>query len=423
MEYVKKDLGSYNLHLIKTNKFKTITVRIAFRSPVVKEEITVRNILCDMFLQSSSKYPSKRELTIAAQDLYAADIQTYNSRLGNYNNLDIYLSVLHDRYTEEGNFRKALDFLKEIVFYPDVLNQQFSLEKLEIVKATAKSHLSSLKEDGASYSLLRLFEVMDKKRVSSYRMVGYLEDLEKITPSSIYQYYQKMIRSDLVDIFVIGDIDIKKMTQMIREVIPIKTVKRQRVPYLLEDVRPRSKRLFEKEVVSTSQSKLAIGCRAHGLNDYERNYALTLFNIILGGSGDSKLFKEVREKYSLCYVINSVPNKLDHLILIRAGIDKENYTKTLELIDNILLDMKKGKINDEEIRVAKEYFCTALDELEDSPNQILDNYYMMELIGTDTIDEKRRKIMKVTKEDIVKVAKKVKIDTVFFLEGDSNEKN
>lgn len=423
MEYVKKDLGSYNLHLIKTNKFKTITVRIAFRSPVVKEEITVRNILCDMFLQSSSKYPSKRELTIAAQDLYAADIQTYNSRLGNYNNLDIYLSVLHDRYTEEGNFRKALDFLKEIVFYPDVLNQQFSLEKLEIVKATAKSHLSSLKEDGASYSLLRLFEVMDKKRVSSYRMVGYLEDLEKITPSSLYQYYQKMIRSDLVDIFVIGDIDIKKMTQMIREVIPIKTVKRQRVSYLLEDVRPRSKRLFEKEVVSTSQSKLAIGCRAHGLNDYERNYALTLFNIILGGSGDSKLFKEVREKYSLCYVINSVPNKLDHLILIRAGIDKENYTKTVELIDNILLDMKKGKINDEEIRVAKEYFCTALDELEDSPNQILDNYYMMELIGTDTIDEKRRKIMKVTKEDIVKVAKKVKIDTVFFLEGDSNEKN
>ena len=423
MEYVKKDLGSYNLHLIKTNKFKTITVRIAFRSPVVKEEITVRNILCDMFLQSSSKYPSKRELTIAAQDLYAADIQTYNSRLGNYNNLDIYLSVLHDRYTEEGNFRKALDFLNEIVFHPDVLNQKFSLEKLEIVKTTAKSHLSSLKEDGASYSLLRLFEVMDKKRVSSYRMVGYLEDLEKITPSSLYQYYQKMIRSDLVDIFVIGDIDVKKMTQMIREVIPIKTVKRQRVPYLLEDVRPRSKRLFEKEVVSTSQSKLAIGCRAHGLSDYERNYALTLFNIILGGSGDSKLFKEVREKYSLCYVINSVPNKLDHLILIRAGIDKENYTKTLELIDNILLDMKKGKINDEEIRVAKEYFCTALDELEDSPNQILDNYYMMELIGTDTIDEKRRKIMKVTKEDIVKVAKKVKIDTVFFLEGDSDEKN
>lgn len=423
MEYVKKDLGSYKLHLVKTHQFKTITVRVAFRSPVVKEEITLRNVLCDMFLQSSGKYPSKRDLTIEAQELYAADIQTNNSRLGNYNNLDIYLSVLHDRYTEEGNFKKALEFLNEIIFHPDVEAQKFSSEKLEIVKSTMRSNLSSLKEDGASYSLLRLFEVMDKGRVSSYRMVGYLEDLEKITPESLYQYYQKTIRSDMVDVFVIGDIDFKEMTKMIREVIPVKTVKRQRIPYLLEDIRPRTRRIFSKEKVDVSQSKLTIGCRSYGLSSYERNYVLTLYNIILGGSGDSKLFQEVREKNSLCYVINSVPNKLDHLILIRAGIDKENYSRTLELIDKILQDMRKGNFSEHEINVAKEYFCTALDEVEDNPNRILDNYYMMELIGTDDLEEKRRKIMSVSKADIVKVAKKVKMDTVFLLEGDSHEEN
>ena len=423
MEYVKKDLGSYQLHLIQTNQFKTITVRVAFRSPVVKEEITVRNILCDMFLQSSSKYPSKRDLTIQAQELYAADIQTNNSRFGNYNNLDIYLSVLHDKYTEEGNFQKALQFLNEIIFHPDVRAQKFNEEKLEIVKNTMRSNLSSLKEDGASYSLMRLFEVMDQSRVSSCRMVGYMGDLEKVTSESLYQYYQKMIRSDMVDVFVIGDIDFKEMTKMIREVIPIKTVKRQRVPYVLEDVRPRSRRLFVKEVVDTSQSKLAIGCRCHRLTHYERNYALTLYNIILGGSGDSKLFKEVRETYSLCYVINSVPNKLDHLILIRAGIDKENYSKALELIEKNLQDMRKGNFTDDEIKVAKEYFCTALDEVLDSPSRIMDNYYMMELIGTDDLEEKRRNIMQVSRDDIIRVAKKVKMDTVFLLEGDSHEEN
>ena len=114
---------------------------------------------------------------------------------------------------------------------------------------------------------------------------------------------------------------------------------------------------------------------------------------------------------------------MDRLILIRAGIDKENYTKTLELIDKILLDMRKGKFSDEDIRIAKEYFCTALDEVLDSPNRIIDNYYMMELLGTDTIEEKRRKIMNVCKDDIIKVAKKVKMDTVFLLEGDGNEEN
>lgn len=423
MEYIKKDLGSYNLHLIKTNQFKTITVRIAFRSPVVKDEITLRNVLCDMFLQSSGKYPSKRELTIAAQELYAADIETHNSRLGNYNNLDVYLTVLHDKYTEEGNFKSALQFLNEIVFHPDVCNQKFSSEKLEIVKSTMRSNLSSLKEDGASYSLLRLFEVMDKTRVSSYRMVGYLEDLDKVTPETLYQYYQKMIHSDMVDVFVIGDIDFKEMTEMIRQFIPIKTVKRQKIPYLLDDVRPRVKRMFEKEKIDTSQSKLAIGCRCYKLSSYERNYVLTLYNIILGGSGDSKLFKEVREKNSLCYVINSVPNKLDLLVLIRAGIDKENYSKTLELIDKQLQSMRKGNFSDDEIKVAKEYFCTALDEVMDNPNRILDNYYMMELLGTDDLEEKRHKIMGVSKADIIKVAKKIKMDTVFLLEGDSHEEN
>ena len=85
--------------------------------------------------------------------------------------------------------------------------------------------------------------------------------------------------------------------------------------------------------------------------------------------------------------------------------------------------MRKGKFSDKDINIAKEYFCTALDEVLDSPNRILDNYYMMELIGTDTLEEKRRKIMSVTKEDIIKVAKKVKMDTVFLLEGDSHEEN
>ena len=47
----------------------------------------------------------------------------------------------------------------------------------------------------------------------------------------------------------------------------------------------------------------------------------------------------------------------------------------------------------------------------------VDNYLMMEFIGTDDLDKKRELMNKVTKKEIVNVAKKVKIDTVFLLEG------
>lgn len=423
MKYTRKDLGAYKLHLINTNKFKTIMIRVSFRNPIKKEEITLRNVLSDMFMQSSKKYNSKRALTIKAQDLYAADLQTSNSRLGNYINTDFYLTVLNDKYTEEGNFKDAVEFLGEIIFNPDVLDGKFNEEKLDIVKTSCRSALNSIKENTSNYSLVKMFELFDKDSPSSYRMMGYLEDLDKINGENLYQHYLEMIKSSLVDVFVIGEINEDEVSKLITGIMEINTLKKQKVPYLLEEKSVRSKRLCDKEQLEGSQSKLAMACRVNGLSEYERNYPLSLFNVIFGGGSDSKLFKVVREENSLCYTIHSVPNKLDNLILIRSGIDKDNYEKCVSLIDKCLTDMKKGNFTERDINTAKEYFNTALEELEESESKIINNYYMMELIGTDTIDVKREKMNKVTKEEIIKVAKKVSIDTIFLLEGVKDERD
>lgn len=423
MKYTRKDLGAYKLHLINTDKFKTIMIKVAFRSPIKKEEITIRNVLSDMFMQSSKKYNSKRALTIKAQDLYAADLQTSNFRLGNYINTDFWLTVLNDKYTEEGNFRDAVTFLREVIFNPDVEEGKFNEEKLDIVKTSCRSALNSIKENTSNYSLVRMFELFDKDSPSSYRMMGYVEDLDKINGENLYQHYLEMIRSSLVDVFVIGEINEDEVTKLIRDNILINTLKKQRIPYMLEEKSLRGKRLCDKEQIEGSQSKLAMACVANGLSEYERNYPLSLFNVIFGGGSDSKLFKIVREENSLCYTIRSVPNKLDHLILIRAGIDKDNYEKCVSLIEKCLSDMKKGNFTERDINTAKEYYNTALEELEESESKIINDYYMMELIGTDTIDVKREKMNKVTKEEIIKVAKKVSIDTIFLLEGVKDEGN
>lgn len=423
MEYIKKDLGSYKLHLIKTDKFKSITVKVSFHRVVKKNEITIRNILSDMFMQSSKKYNSKRELTIKAQDLYAAGLRTTNSRLGNYINTDFYLTVLNDKYTEEGNFASSLEFLSEIMFNPDVENGKFNEEKLDIVKSTCRSALNSIKEDASNYSLVRMAEVFGEGEPISYRMMGYLEDLDDITGASLYEFYLDMIKNDFVDIFVIGDISIKETTDLIKKYFKFDILKKLKMPFMVEEKKPRRSKLVFNEEIDNTQSKLAIGCRINGLSEYERNYPLTLFNVIFGGCSDSKLFKEVREENSLCYTIYSITNKLDNVLLIRAGIDKENYKKTVSLIEKDLKDMCNGKFDEADILMAKEYYNTALEEIEDSQSKIINNYLMMELINTDDIDVKREKMSKVTKSEIVKVAKKVTIDTIFCLEGVKDEED
>jgi len=418
MKYSKKDLGSYNLHILKTKKFKSVIVQVSFRTPIVKEEITMRNVLSDLLLMSSSKYPTKRSIALKSQDLYASQVLVEDVRYGNYLNTDFYLNTLNDKYTEEGNLEEGIIFLSDLIFHPKVEKNNFCAEDLEIVKRQATVALERVKEDPANYSLIRMFENMDPESPISYRPMGYIEDLEKIDTSNLYVYYKNMLKTNMLDIFVIGDVEEAEIERIITENFKSNTYKKARKPYRIEEKKPRSKRQTVIEKEKLTQAKLSIGCNLVELTDKERNYALTLYSIILGMGGDSKLFQNVREKHSVAYYINSAPNKLDNVLIIRAGITKENLKKVVKLVEAELQAMKKGDFTEEDLKKAKELFHTSLDELEESPTRIINAYYMMELLGIDDIKTRREKMDKVGKDEIIAVAKKVKIDTVYCLEGE-----
>ncbi len=423
MQYIKKDLGSYNLHMIQTDKFKTITMKIVFHSPIIKEEITKRTVLSDILLQSTNKYASKRNMIMEAEDLYAADIYNNTQRWGNYIMTSFILQVLKDKYTEEGNFEKAIEFISEIIFHPDIDNNAFKEDKLSLVKSNCEIALSEIKEDAQDYSLIRLKEAYDKNNPMSYRILGYKEDLEKINEQNLYKYYQKMINHDFVDIFIVGDFEIEHILEVVKKNFKFRKIKKQKSPYPIQNKPVRRRRLIAKERMENNQSKLGILCPIGKLTNYEKNYPLVLANIIFGGGPDSQLFKNVREKHSLCYTIYSSYNKLDHSIIISAGIDRKNYNKTVNEITNILNQLKKGKFTEKEMKVAKEFYNTSITSIEENPMSIMNEYLTEEIVGFESYKEREEIMNKVSKKEIQKVFKKIKIDTIFLLEGEKNENN
>ena len=423
MQYIKKDLGSFNLHMIKTDKFKTMTMRVVFHSPIKKEEITKRNVLSDVLLQSTSKYSSKRNMIIEAENLYAADIYNNTQRIGNYIMTSFILQVLNDKYTEQGNFEKAVEFLNEILYHPDSKNNRFKEDKLSIVKKNCEDALSSIKEDPYDYTMIRLKEAYDKESPISYRLLGYKEDLDKINESNLYDYYTKMIENDFVDIYVVGDFIEEELLGIIKRNFKFRKIKKKRIPMEVEHKPVRKRRLIAKEKIEASQSKLGIVCPINKLKDYEKNYALVLGNIIYGGGVDSKLFKEVREKNSLCYTIFSSYSKLDQIMWLFAGIDKENFEKAVELSTNILENLKKGKFSEKDIKIAKEYYQASITSIEENPMNIIREYLTEEMTGLDPYKERLQIMNKVTKSEIIKAYKKIKMDTIFLLEGDIDEDN
>ena len=423
MDYVKKENGAYNLHIIKTNLYKTITVKIFFREEALKENITKRNFLSRMMMLGSNDYKTKVELTKAEQNLYAVNIASTNRRIGNYLDTGISLKVLHDKYTEEGNFLKSLDLLNSIIFNPKVDNNAFDEVDFNTVYEEYKADLESLVENKMSYALIKGLEATAKDSVISYRGIGYLEDLEKITKENLFDYYKEVINHNYVDIFVLGDVLEEEINNIIREKFKINTFKKKPINALVNPLRvSRVKTIKEKTVAE--QDNLIITLSLNNLTDYERNYPLSLYNAILGGGSESLLFREIREKNSLAYYVSSTPNKLDNLIIIRAGITKDKSMDAVNIIKKILKDLEKGKIDDDRIEKAKEYYTSAIDDIIESPFQIIESYYMIELLGVDDIETKRKKMLKVTKDEIIAVAKKVKINTVYILEGsDDNGEN
>ena len=418
MEYIKKEFAAYNVHIIKTKRFKTTTIEVNFLRKIKKEEITIRNFLSEILLQSTKQYPTKRLLTLKSMELYNANIGSSNSRIGNFENLSFSLKFLDEKYTEEGMFNQTIDFFFDTLFNPNVENERFDEKSFKIVNKIIYNEIKSVKDNMTKYSLIKMLEHMGHGEPYSYIGYGYIDDLEKITPSKLYEYYKDVLKSDKVDIFVIGDVNSDEVLELINEKFKINTVKKSIGKAMIqhEKIRGRARKITEWENII--QSKLNIGFKLKDLSNYELRYVLPIYSQILGGSANSKLFKNVREKNSLAYYINSVPHIYDNLLLIYSGISKSDFDKALTLIKKELTNMKKGKITDDEINDAKAGMISSIETITDSQRRILNMYYTKELVGGDDIDKRIETFNKVSKNDIVKVANKLKIDTVYLMYGD-----
>ena len=426
MKYKKYSNYSYNLHIIKTNKFKTVTVEINFKSKLNKKDITYRNLLINVLCNSTSVYPKKRLMEIATEELYNLNYRVSNYISGKYNIMSFDVTFLNEKYTEEGMLDKSVNFLSDIIFKPNVIKQKNSITFDESSYKNSynllKASIMSQKENPDNYSKIRLLEEIEPNSNLSYRGVGYLEDLEDITPKKLYKYYEKVINSDIIDIFVIGDVNESQVKKIIEENFHnIKTLKKPAESHFLESKKARffPKKVKEKQKVA--QSKLYLGYRIDKMTDFELRYVLNVYSYILGGGPDSKLFKKVREENSLCYYISSSGQPLTSLLLISAGIKQEDYKKALNLIKKEVSNMKSGKFNDEDIIKAKVTYVNGLKELEDNPISILNLYAGIEYLGSDDITKRLLNINKVTKSDVVKLASKIHLDTIYLLEGDQDE--
>ena len=169
--------------------------------------------------------------------------------------------------------------------------------------------------------------------------------------------------------------------------------------------------------MDVTQGKIVIGLDLH-LDNENQMYDVVVYNAILGGTANSKMFQEVREKASLAYTAGSNYIRYKSNIFIKCGIEIKNYPKAMEIIKKQLEDMKNGVFTDEDMKNAKKGIISVIKSIDDEQDTQITYLFGHELTNiTTTEEEYMEKIEKVTKEDIIKIAKSININTIYFLKN------
>lgn len=412
------DLG-YKLTSIKSDKFKTNLISVSFQSEIKRETVTSRSLLPYVLRSATEKLPSKKEINTYLESLYGASLSTTVEKRGKTHNIKFYMSLANEKFlgNREPLLEEGVELLKEVLFKPCFINGVFKESVLEVEKRLLKEYIESIYDDKVSYALQKLVTIMCKDESFSISSIGYVEDLESITPTSLLETYQKMLTEDQVSITVVGDIDHENVYQIFKKHIqfnqPTKNV---------QIIDRESKDINEVEIVKEeqdiAQGKLNIGYRTDtriGDKDY---LPLLIFNGMFGGYAHSKLFMNVREKASLCYYCASRLDNYKGLMYVYSGIEVQNYQKALDIIALQLKDMQDGNFTDKEMDLAKKSLINSKLESLDQASGMMAHETLNDLLPQPlTVEEWVAAVNSVTADDVKRVAMKIKEDTIFFLTG------
>lgn len=407
------------LHTINTDKFKTNLVAVFLTTPLSKENVTYNAIIPSILRRGSKTMPTQEEISKSLEEMYGASFDCGIDKIGDNQVLKFYLESINDNFipqTDENMLKTTVEKLLEIVFNPLTIDDQFNDEYVKQEKANIKQLIEGKKDNKARYAMDRCIEEMYKGTNFGLYKYGYIEDLEEMNSTNLYEYYQKLKNECKVDIFISGKLN-DNILEMLKQNENIQNLN-EREPNYIQNKLERKEKVDENSIEESTevvQGKLVIGLDVD-LEEEKLKYDTLVYNSILGGTANSKLFQNVREKASLAYTASSSYLKNKSNIFINCGIEIGNYEKALEIIRRQIEDMKNGQFTEEDIKNSKKVIISTVKSIDDEQDTEITYFLGQELANNKVSLEDYMKIIEsVTKEDIINVANKVSINTIYFL--------
>jgi len=420
MDYKKRILkNGITLHEINTNKFKTNLIAVFLTTELNRENVTKNALISSILRRGTKNLNTQEEISKKLEEMYGAEFDCGLDKTGDNQVLKFYIETINDEFLPEGSvniLEESLNNIFDIVLNPYTENNAFKEEYLEQEKNNIRQLIEGKIDNKSRYALDRCIEEMYKNESYGLYKYGYVEDLEKITAEELYKYYKELIANCKIDIFVSGIID-DKLEDIIKSNENIQLLNERNAKYIVPEIIKKDS-IEEKVVIDNmdvTQGKLILGLDVNADTE-DLKYDAILYNSILGGSANSKLFQNVREKANLAYIAGSSYFRFKNNIFIKCGIEIENYDKALEIIREQIKNMENGEFSEEDIKNSQKGIIAGIKSINDEQDTQITFYFGQELSNKPiSVEEYIEKVQNVEKENIVNIAKKVSINTIYFL--------
>lgn len=407
-----------DLYINPTPNFRTSLVQV-FVSRPLDDLYSQYALLANVLKRGSAAYPTTIELARRWDSLYGALFRANIYKLGEHHVYEMSLELANERYlqSQESVLQEGLSTLAQMLTSPylpqgELENSYVAQEQDNLVRA-----IDSIFNDKSAYSSVRCIEEMCSREPYARLELGHKDELTQITPNTLTDFYKQHFPQSKVRIVLSGDVNQHQAVELCEQSFAgLRTSNESQVKTTVDA--PVGEVKVKHEEQDVNQGKLVLGYRTYtscAATDYP---ALVMYNGILGAFPHSKLFVNVREKASLAYYCSSSLLPVKGLMLIRSGIAPENYAQTLEIIESQLSDIARGIISQEEFNHTRLALLNELKADEDRPQKLGRAYVERLAAGAEYSNvELKERLEQVSVADIAAVAKKVHLDTVYFLRG------
>lgn len=407
------------LTAVQTDKFKTGCFSINFLRPMCRAEASANALIPSVLLRGSARCPDICSISARLDELYGASMGALVRKKGEAQLTGFFADFVEDELAAEPVFAPMLDFVAQILLEPLLENGVFVQDYVEGEKRNLCNAIAARINDKRSYAVSQLLGIMCRGEAYGVPRLGELEDVDKLDAGTLYAHYRRVLAESQAELFYMG----RRTPQEAAEQVRVAFAALPRAEHFLTVTTapgpaPDAPRYMRAQM-DVTQGKLAMGFRT-GCTAADAQYpALLMMNAVYGGGVTSKLFQNVREQMSLCYYAGSSIEAFKGVMLVSAGIEFDRYQTAKDEILRQLELCRDGQITDDELESARRYLLSELAMANDSPGRLDDFYVGRAVAGLDgTMDALSSALRGVTKSEVAEAARRLRLDTIYFLEGE-----